>query len=153
MEQQAVLDTKRIIAINLNRFMEYKNLTRKKVCADLDIKYTTFCEWVNGRAYPRIEALENLASYFGVQVGDFFFDCEQNNTNSDERIMSYVKRVGELDMNISKKLSEKQLQILLESGVHIQRKSLEDYIKESGQDKLIPSTELHWGEPMGDEIW
>lgn len=153
MNQKITGDTKKIIALNLNRMMKHRNLTRKKICADLEIKYTTFSEWVNGRAYPRIEALENLAAYFGVQVGDFFFDLEQENPHSEERITAYAERLGELDMDIAGKLTENQLQILIQSGVQIKKKSLEDYIRESGSDTLIPSREFQWGEPMGDEIW
>lgn len=59
---------KQIIANNLELLMKVYGKTRKQVCADLDISYTTFCDWINARSYPRMEALECLGRYFRISV-------------------------------------------------------------------------------------
>ena len=61
-------DTRKIISANLLFFMKENAKSRKDVCRDLNIKYTTFCDWIKGKTYPRIESLEKLASYFDVAV-------------------------------------------------------------------------------------
>lgn len=146
-------DTKIVIADNLLKLMEINHKNRKDVCKELDIKYTTFCDWVNAKAYPRIESLEKLSDYFGVTVGDFFFDIDIAEEYSKERIMAYTTRMQEIDLDIISKLSEEQVKILLKSGVRIKHKKLEDRIKEATAGKKIASDELDWGERLEGEIW
>lgn len=146
-------NTKLLIANNLKRFMLTYNKTRKEVCEALDIRYTTFSDWINGKTYPRIEALEKLADYFGMQVGDFFVDVESPDTGAEERIMSYAMRLNEIPLETIKNLSDQQIKTLLLAGVRIRKKSLEEYISESGHKKMIASRELDWGKPVGDEVW
>lgn len=69
---------KEIIANNIIFLMNFYQKTRRDVCADLDIKYTTLADWVNAKTYPRLEALINLGKYFGVEVCDFMTDIECN---------------------------------------------------------------------------
>lgn len=146
-------DTKIVIADNLLKLMEINHKNRKDVCKELDIKYTTFCDWVNAKAYPRIESLEKLSDYFGVTVGDFFFDIDIAEEYSKERIMAYTTRMQEINLDIISKLSEEQVKILLKSGVRIKHKKLEDRIKEATAGKKIASDELDWGERLEGEIW
>lgn len=149
----ANMDTRSIIAANLRRLLENGNKSRKDVCSDLDIKYTTFCDWINAKAYPRIESLERVASYFGVQVGDFFIDIESADNSRGERLMAYAMRLQEVDIDFLKNFSDEQIKLLLKSGVRVKKKKLEDYIREAGHTKVIASEELDWGEPVGREIW
>lgn len=151
--QSEYKDTKIVIAENILKLMEINHKTRKDICKDLDIKYTTFCDWVNAKAYPRIESLEKVSDYFGVSVGDFFFDIDTAKEYSKERIMAYTMRMQEVDLDIINRLSEEQVKILLKSGVRIKHKKLEDYIKEATSGKKIASDELDWGERLEGEIW
>ena len=43
--------------------------------------YSTFCDWVNGNKYPRIEKIEMLARYFGIQKSDLI---ESRQLSADE---------------------------------------------------------------------
>ena len=61
------LGNKAIMAENIKYYMEKKNKTRNEICDDLGIKYTTFSDWVNGKKYPRIDKIEMLANYFGIE--------------------------------------------------------------------------------------
>ena len=65
---------KKILARNILYYMESKGVTNQQVCFDLNIKYTTFMEWIKGRAYPRIGAVEKLAQYFGCEKSDLIED-------------------------------------------------------------------------------
>lgn len=64
------MDNKSIFAKNLNRLMEMHGKTRRDVCADLDLSYYTFTDWVKGKKYPRMDKVEMLAKYFGVLKSD-----------------------------------------------------------------------------------
>lgn len=60
------LDNRKTLAQNLQRLMTLRDISRQQICADLDIKYTTFTDWYNGNKYPRIDRIEQLANYFGI---------------------------------------------------------------------------------------
>lgn len=86
---------KSVIATNLNFLMKTYHKTRKEVCVDLDISYTTFCDWVNARTYPRLDTLESLAFYFRIEVRDFFAEINQDKSLV-ERVTKYAKCLGVL---------------------------------------------------------
>lgn len=75
---------KEIFSNNLKFFMQQKNKTRKEICDDLNIKYTTFADWYNGNKYPRIDKIELLAKYFGIQKSDLIEEKNDTNKNSLE---------------------------------------------------------------------
>lgn len=64
------LGNKEIFSKNLRYYMERAGKDRNKVCEDLSISYTTFADWYNAIKYPRIDKIELLANYFGVQKSD-----------------------------------------------------------------------------------
>lgn len=61
---------KAIMADNIKYYMRLRGVDRNTICAALDIKYSTFSEWVNARAYPRIDNIERMANYFGITKAD-----------------------------------------------------------------------------------
>ncbi len=68
------LGNKAIFSKNLRMIMERFGKTRNQICDDLEIKYTTFADWYNGKKYPRIDSVEILASYFGLLKSDLIED-------------------------------------------------------------------------------
>lgn len=64
------LGNKQIISENIQRLMDSRGIDRNKICADLGFKYTTFTDWVKGKTYPRIDKIEMMAQYFGVNKSD-----------------------------------------------------------------------------------
>lgn len=77
-------NNKEIFSNNLKFFMQQRNKTRKEICDDLNIKYTTFADWYNGNKYPRIDKIELLAKYFGIQKSDLIEEKNDTNKNSLE---------------------------------------------------------------------
>ncbi|WP_405726884.1 LexA family protein [Anaerotignum sp.] len=59
--------SKQILAKNIRHYMEQNNKTRNEMCEALGVKYTTFTDWVNAKTYPRIDRIEQLAAYFGIE--------------------------------------------------------------------------------------
>lgn len=59
--------------------MEHFGIDRIKICNDLNIKYTTFVDWLNAKTYPRIDKIELMANYFGIQKSDLVEPKELNN--------------------------------------------------------------------------
>ena len=84
---------KELIAANLLLLQKIYGKTRKDVCRDLDIPYTTYCDWVNAKTYPRIDNLESLGYYFRIGTRDFFIDIEHNR-NMELRLLAYAREFG-----------------------------------------------------------
>lgn len=71
-----------IFVKNLKYYMNLNNKTRTDICNDLNLPYTTFAEWYNGKVYPRIDKIELLANYFSVKKSDLIEEKLKNTSNS-----------------------------------------------------------------------
>lgn len=70
------MDIKEIFAKNLNLYMKLNNKSRREICDALGFNYYTFTDWVKGKKYPRMDKVEMLANYFGIQKSDLIEDKE-----------------------------------------------------------------------------
>lgn len=71
------LGNKKIFSENLKRYMNLYQKTRADICKDLNFAYTTFVSWETGVNYPRIDKIEKIANYFGIEKSDLI---EEKNT-------------------------------------------------------------------------
>lgn len=140
-----------IVSENIRRLIDESGKSRQEICRELGIKYTTLCDWIKGLSSPRLETLDSLSGYFGIEIGDFFVDF---NAPSDPvpRLLKYAKGVTMLDINTVKYMSDDQIKELLKKGFSFRHRSLEEYIKMSGME-LKASGEIDWGNPAEGEIW
>lgn len=65
-----MLGNKEVMANNIIRQMKLKNVDRKQMAKDLNLKYTTLSDWINAKTYPRIDKIELMANYFGINKSD-----------------------------------------------------------------------------------
>lgn len=68
------LGNKEIMARNIRKYLRISQKSQKDVCRDLGIKEMTFSDWVNAKTYPRIDKIELLANYFGIEKSDLVED-------------------------------------------------------------------------------
>lgn len=73
------LGNKNIFAKNLKYYMEKSGKDRNEICKDLNLKYSTFSEWVNANKYPRIDKIELIANYFNIQKADLIEEHKTEN--------------------------------------------------------------------------
>lgn len=64
------LGNKKIFSENLQYHMCKAQKDRNQICEDLRIKYSTLSDWINSNKYPRIDKIEMLANYFGIEKSD-----------------------------------------------------------------------------------
>jgi len=76
------LGNKKIFSDNLTRLMVENGKDRKQMCAALGVSYSTFSDWVNGLKYPRIDKIELMANYFGVQKSELIEEKVDIPTNA-----------------------------------------------------------------------
>ena len=95
---------KKVFSENLDYYIKLNNKDRVKICKDLGFKYTTLREWVKGTAYPRIDKIELLANYFGIQKSDLI--------EKKDKIITDIEKDAKLTeqiSNLSKDEKEKEL--------------------------------------------
>ena len=68
------LGNKEVMSNNLKYYMNKKGVDRNQLCSDLDLKYMTVSDWINAKSYPRIDKIELLANYFGINKSDLIED-------------------------------------------------------------------------------
>ena len=64
------LGNKKIMSDNIKKYMSLNNVSRAQICESLKIPYTTFNDWFNGVTYPRIDKIEMMSNYFGINKSD-----------------------------------------------------------------------------------
>lgn len=64
------LGNKETMAVNIRRHMEARGLNAHSFSQELGFKYTTVRDWLNARSYPRIDKIEMMANYFGIEKSD-----------------------------------------------------------------------------------
>lgn len=110
-----MLGNKQIMAKNIRRHMELKGVCAKDVCDDLGFKKSTFYDWLNGKVYPRIDKIEMMAYYFGVNKSDLVEEHSAEfliETSSPQReaLALYYKYLA------ADKKTRKMVDMLLEDG-------------------------------------
>lgn len=64
------IGNKEVFAKNLSYYLQRCGKDQKEVCETLGIATSTFNDWVKAKKYPRIDKIEMLANYFGIQKSD-----------------------------------------------------------------------------------
>lgn len=80
------LGNKKTMAQNIQYYMKLHNKTRNDICEALGIKYTTFTDWVKGNTYPRIDKIELMANYFGIEKSDLVEDIRHRSAKTGVKI-------------------------------------------------------------------
>lgn len=68
------LVNKKTMSNNLKRYLRINKVSRTQLSENLGISYSTISDWVNGKSYPRIDKIEMMANYFGINKSDLVED-------------------------------------------------------------------------------
>lgn len=86
------LGNKQIMASNIRSHLDSLGLNAKDFSNRLDFKYSTVLDWLNAKTYPRIDKIEKMANYFGVEKSDL---VETRDTNElPNKINSIVRQLN-----------------------------------------------------------
>lgn len=106
----APISNRQAVAQNISYYMKINNKIQKDLMDDLDLNSATISSWVNGRRLPRMDKLEMLANYFGIQISDLI---EQKNTYLPEssfnelfsrKLRYYMKKKNITQAELSQKI-------------------------------------------------
>lgn len=77
---KSTLGNKEIMASNIRRNLDKLGLNTKEFSNKLNFKYTTVLDWVNAKTYPRIDKIEKMANFFGIEKSELVEEFNQDNT-------------------------------------------------------------------------
>ena len=84
------LGNKAIMAKNLKYYIEKSGKDRRELAETWGFPYSTLSEWVNGRKYPRIDRIEIMADYFGIQKSDLIEEKLTEEKEKDNDILADI---------------------------------------------------------------
>lgn len=73
----------KVFADNLAYYMKLHKVDRVMFTNELGFKYTTVCDWCNGKVVPRNNKIQIIAKYFGISESDLIF---RDNLLTDKNI-------------------------------------------------------------------
>ena len=84
-------DYKKVFAKNLSNLLA----RNKKTQADLRLNKSTISTWVNGTKMPRMNKIEQLANYFGVEKSDLIEDKSDTDEQyyNDPSVSEYAQAI------------------------------------------------------------
>jgi repressor LexA len=87
------LGNKKIMSDNINYYLKINGKERKEASKEIGVSYSTFTDWANGTVYPRIDKIEKMANYFGVQKSDLIEKRGNNKPPSKGILIPILGRV------------------------------------------------------------
>lgn len=93
------LGNKKIMASNIRRHLDELGLNVKEFATVMGFKYTTVLDWVNANTYPRIDKIELMANFFGVEKSDLVEERKINTINGNQNNVATMS--GDINGNVS----------------------------------------------------
>jgi transcriptional regulator with XRE-family HTH domain len=90
------LGNKEIFSRNLKRYLDKSGKTQKEIAKAVGVSTGTFCDWVKGRAYPRMDKVQLLAEYFGIKKSDLVEDVNtvsETVTDKEQLILDLFHKI------------------------------------------------------------
>ena len=104
------MDNKNIFSKNLKKYMTLNGKSRNDISNALGISYYTVSDWVNGKKYPRMDKVEMLANYFGIQKSDLIENKTKENPPEELKLSE-----GEMILlDLFRRVPEDQQQMVLQ---------------------------------------
>lgn len=65
-----MLGNKKIMGNNIQIWMDIYELSRKDFAKAIGEPYSSVTDWINGKTYPRIDKIQKMADFFGIEKAD-----------------------------------------------------------------------------------
>ena len=64
------IGNKEVFAKNLARYLNRSGKSQREMADIMGVSSSTFNEWIKAKKYPRIDKIEFMANYFGINKSD-----------------------------------------------------------------------------------
>ena len=86
-------NTVKLIAKNIKRLREVKNLSQKEICSASGVPQGQYSRIENGKVEPSVSTLEKLAKVFEVSISEFF----KSNDINEELNLPLLEKIKLID--------------------------------------------------------
>ena len=76
---------------NLLHYMEMNRISQTDIANRLGVSKTAVSDWVHGRKYPRVDAMQEMADMFGIPMS--YLTGDSKPTEEDEDVMELRQRL------------------------------------------------------------
>jgi transcriptional regulator with XRE-family HTH domain len=107
------IGNKETMSKNLKYYIERSGKDRKTLSEIWGFPYSTVTDWINGNKYPRIDRIEVMAEYFGIQKSDLIEDKKEKPTiPEDDGLSESQKALMQFAMSVPDDKAEKVLRLM-----------------------------------------
>lgn len=93
------LGNKEIFARNLKRYLENSNKKQNEVARAVGVSTGTFNDWMKCRTYPRMDKVQLLAEYFGINKSELVEDVYVAKETISEKDQKVIDLFHEVPLN------------------------------------------------------
>lgn len=108
----SALGNKAIFSKNLKYYIDKSGKDRRELAEEWGFPYSTVTEWINGRKYPRIDRIEVMADYFGIQKSDLIEEQTEKPTAADDGLSENVRMLIEFAKSVPEDKAALVLQVM-----------------------------------------
>lgn len=87
------IGNKETFSKNLKYYLDRSGRTQVEIAENIGVSKGAITEWLKGRKYPRIDKIEMLANYFGIQKSDLIEEklTEKKEKDNDDITNAIVR--------------------------------------------------------------
>lgn len=102
---------KQIMAEHIKEKLNQNGMTAKEFSEKLGFKYTTVLDWIHAKTYPRIDKIEKMANFFGVDKADLI-EPHRASKEDDEKPLTRNQKL--IAYSIDPDISDEERQAIIE---------------------------------------
>ena len=102
---------KQIMAEHIKEKLNQNDMTAKEFSDKLGFKYTTVLDWIHAKTYPRIDKIEKMANFFGVDKADLI-EPHRASKEDDEKPLTRNQKL--IAYSIDPDISDEERQAIIE---------------------------------------
>lgn len=84
------MDVNEVFAKNLKFYVIRSGRTQSQIATDLSVSKGTFSDWCSGRSHPRMNRVQDIANYFGINKSDLL---ENGSKNTEREVAEIIRAI------------------------------------------------------------
>jgi transcriptional regulator with XRE-family HTH domain len=80
------LGNKDVFSTNLTYYIELNGVTQREVAKHIKVTESSITDWITKRHYPRLDKIQLLADFFGVEVTDLVEPRKEKSATSKKTV-------------------------------------------------------------------
>ena len=86
------IGNKEVFAKNLAIYLQRSGKSQREMADIMGVSSSTFNEWMKAKKYPRIDKIEFMANYFGINKSDLIEETVNKKISPDELALTEGER-------------------------------------------------------------